>query len=402
MNYLVFSYRNLKRKGIRSWLTLLGILIGIAAVVSLITVGSGLKTAVNSQFGVSSTQVITVQAGGTNFGPPGSGVVTPLTLNDAKAIEQLSSVEAAIPRNIRVGKLEYNNIVQFGYAVTIVSGMENKIYELADLKAEYGRLLKPGDNGKVMLGYGFYNGDTNGYGKDIIPGKKVLINDESYDVVGIIEKKGSLTLDYAVWIYDSDLEKLLGYGNEVDLITVEVKDKNLMNKTKEDIEKLLRKRRNVKVGQENFVVSTPEATLQNVNSILNGIQIFIIIIASISILIGAIGIINTMTTSVLERRKEIGIMKAIGARNSQIFLQFFVESGLLGLIGGAVGISLGLIMGYAGMYGINSFVGSDTLPKINVLLILFSLIGSFAIGSLAGIFPAMRAANQNPVDALRG
>jgi len=164
----------------------------------------------------------------------------------------------------------------------------------------------------------------------------------------------------------------------------------------------LRKRRNVKIGEEDFQVSTPQAMLEQVNSVLGGIQAFIVIIASISILVGAIGIINTMTTSVLERKKEIGIMKAIGARNKHIFFQFFVESGLMGLVGGILGIIFGLIIGYAGTYGINSFLGSESSPEINIILIVGALIGSFLIGAIAGIFPAMRAANQNPVEALRG
>ncbi|MBL7058872.1 ABC transporter permease [Candidatus Pacearchaeota archaeon] len=403
MDYFVFSVRNLKRKGIRSWLTLLGILIGIAAVVSLITVGSGLKVAVNSQFGASSTEVITIQAGGTSFGPPGSGTVIPLTKQDAIAIEQLSSVELAIPRNIEVGKMEYNNIVQFGYAGSVVDGREKEIYELVgNIEAEYGRLLESGDFGKVMLGYSFYEGEKNGYEKDILPGKKVLIKDKSFEVVGIVKKQGSFILDSIVWIQDSDLENLIGYGDNVSLIVVKAKNKDSIDRAKEDIEKLLRNRRDVKIGEENFEVSTPEATLESVNSVLNGIQIFIIIIASISIFIGIIGIVNTMTTSVLERKKEIGIMKAIGAKNSQIFMQFFVESGMLGLIGGAIGIILGLLLGYVGIGAINSFLGSETQPQINFILILFSLIGSFLIGSIAGIFPAMQAAKQNPVEALRG
>jgi len=403
MEYVVFSFRNLRRKGIRSWLTLLGILIGIAAVISLITVGSGLKEAVNSQFGASSTEVITIQAGGTSFGPPGSGVITSLTKQDSVAIGNLASIEVAIPRNIEMGRMEYNDIVLFGYAGSIIEGKEDEIYELVgDLKPEYGRLLKTGDLGKVMLGYSFYDGATNGYEKDLMPGKTVLIQDKSFEVVGIVEKQGSLISDGIIWMYDSDLDDLIGYGDNVSLIVAKVKDKDLMNRAQEEIERLMRNRRDVKIGEEDFEVSTPEATLEDVNSVLNGIQIFIIIIASISIFIGIIGIINTMTTSVLERKKEIGIMKAIGAKNSQIFMQFFVESGLLGLIGGAAGIILGLILGYAGIGAINNFIGSETAPQLNLLLIFFSLLGSFVIGSLAGIFPAMQAAKENPVDALRG
>jgi putative ABC transport system permease protein len=189
--------------------------------------------------------------------------------------------------------------------------------------------------------------------------------------------------------------------DEVDVIAVQVKDKSLIDKTKADIERLVRKRRDVKEGQEDFEVSTPDAALESVNSILTGVQIFIVMIAMISIIVGAVGIINTMTTAVLERKKQIGIMKAIGARNEDIFLQFFIESGMMGLIGGMVGVIIGVVIGYIGTAGINSFIGSESSPQINFILIFLTLLGSFMIGSVAGIIPAMKAARQNPVDALR-
>lgn len=402
INYFSFGIKNLRRRGIRSWLTLLGIFIGITAVIALISLGSGLKAAVNSQFGVSTTQLLTVQAKGGGFGPPGSGAVVPLTKQDAEAIQSLSSVEIAIPRNIESGKLEYNNIVAFGYATNIIEGREKEIYTLANLNVDEGRLLNNGDSGKVLLGYNLRYENLNPFGKDLPPGKTVLVNDKKFEVIGILERKGSFIMDNVVWMLDSDLEKLKGYGDNVSLIMVEAKSPDLISKAKDDIEKLLRKRRDVKVGQENFEVTTAEQTLEDINSILNGIQIFIIIIASISILVGAIGIINTMTTSVLERRKEIGIMKAIGAKNKHIFYQFFVESGLMGLVGGILGILFGLFIGYMGVSALNSFLGADTALALNIPLISFSLLGSFIIGAAAGIIPAMRAANQNPVDALRG
>jgi len=195
---------------------------------------------------------------------------------------------------------------------------------------------------------------------------------------------------------------LLDYGDDVDLIAVKVRDEDLMDRTKEDIEKLLRKRRDVDVGEEDFEVSTPEAMMETVNSVLGGVQAFIVIIASISILVGALGIVNTMTTSVLERKKEIGIMKAIGAKNSQIFLQFFFESGMLGFMGGLVGAVLGTLISVAGISGINGFLGSEMSPVIDPILIGGALLGSFIVGSVAGIVPAMSAARQNPVEALRG
>jgi len=193
----------------------------------------------------------------------------------------------------------------------------------------------------------------------------------------------------------------MGYGDDVDLIVVKVKNKDLVDKAQEDIEKLLRERRDVKKGEEDFSVSTPEATLDNVNQILSGIQAFIVIIAFMSIVVGVIGIANTMTTSVIERRSEIGIMKAIGARNEDIFYQFLIEAGLLGLIGGIVGVGLGVGMGYLGTNALNNFLGSTVSPEFNPILIVSALLGSFIIGSISGIIPAMRAAKLNPVDALR-
>jgi len=402
VNYFSFSFENLKRRGIRSWLTLLGIFIGVVTVISLITVGNGLQAAVNAQFGVESTQVITVQAGGLVYGSPGSTVVYPLTRDDAEAIQKLSTVEYAIPRNIEFGEMEYNDKIRFGYVVSIIEGYEKELYEMLDLEAEKGRLLKSGDLGKVILGNNFADGSKNGFDKDIDIGKKVLVEGKKFTVVGIMEKKGSFMLDGIVLMYNRDLEDLMGYGDDVDIIGVKVKDKDLMDKAKEDIEKLLRNRRDVKVGEEDFEVSTPDAMLNQVNSVLNAIQIFIVLIASIAIFVGALGIVNTMATSVVERKKEIGIMKAIGARNKHIFMMFFVESGFMGLVGGILGIIVGLGIGSFGIMAINNFVGATTTPEINIPLIIFALIGSFLVGAIAGIVPAMHAAKQSPVEALRG
>jgi len=373
------------------------------AVVSLISLGNGLKVAVNSQFGVSTTEVITVQAGGITFaGPPGSGVAKSLTIEDMDRIEELSSVERVIRRNIPTGKLEFNDRAIFGLVMNIPDGVNRKFaYEVLEVEAESGRLLKDGDLNKVVLGYNFYV-DKVGLDKVVRVGDKVLIQNKSFEVLGITQKKGSFIFDNLVHMNEEPLKDLMGYGDDVDLIVVQVKDKDLMEKTKEDIEKVLRKTRDVKVGEEDFEVSTPEAALETVNGIIAGVQAFIVLIASISILVGSLGIVNTMTTSVLERKKEIGIMKAVGARNVDIFYQFFIESGLLGLVGGLVGVIFGIAIGFFGTIGINGFIGSEVVPEISIYLIFFSLLGSFLVGAISGIVPAMKAARENPVEALRG
>jgi len=403
LDYLILALKNLKHRGIRSWLTLLGIFIGVTAVVALIGLGTGLQAAVSAQFGVSSTQALTIQAGGLNsFGPPGSGAVNKLTRDDSDAIGKLGTVEFVTPRNLETTKIEYNDIVIFGMAVSVDDDLEKEMYETMDLEAGQGTLLLNDALGRIAIGNNLADGSKNGFDKDITLGDNILVQDKRFKIVGIIKKKGSFMIDNIVLMYQDDLDNLFDYGDEVDIIGVKVKDPDLMDRAKEDIEKLLRQRRDVKEGEEDFEVATPDAILETVNSVLGGVQAFIIIIASISILVGALGIVNTMTTSVLERRKEIGIMKAIGAKNSQVFMQFFFESGMLGLVGGLVGVIFGTLISVGGTIGINSFIGADLSPVVDPILIGGALLGSFIVGAAAGIVPAMNAAKQNPVEALRG
>lgn len=403
-DYFVLAISNLRHRGLRSWLTILGILIGITAVVSLISLGDGLKMAVNSQFGISSTEVLTVQAGGlNNYGPPGTGVIKPLTVQDVAAIEKLNNVKIAVARNIKTLKLEFNKKLVIGFAGSVPDDKEKRkyVYDIADISVFSGKLVDA-DPKKVALGYDFSIAEKSGFDKAIKVGDKITLNGQSYEVSGILNKKGSFIWDKIILILDSELKDLTDYGDNVDIIAVVAKDKESLPAAKEEIEKLLRSRRNVKIGQEDFEVSTPDAALGTVNQILFGVQIFIVMIASISIIVGAVGISNTMITSVLERKKEIGTMKAIGAKNSAIFYQFTIEAGILGLIGGLLGAALGTGVGYFGTVAINNFIGSQMSPNINFMLIFLALLGSFTIGAVSGILPALRAAKLNPVEALRG
>jgi putative ABC transport system permease protein len=307
-----------------------------------------------------------------------------------------------IPRILTSGRVEYNDVINFEGIMSFPDGEKRKLgYEILEFEAAQGRLLEDGDTKKVLLGWNYYKDDSI-FGREVVPGKSILINEEEFLVVGIIEKKGSFIFDNIIVMNDDDVVELFDYGDDVDLIAVKVKDKDLIEKTKENIEKLMRQRRDVEKGKEDFEVSTPEAMLSTVNSVLGGVQAFIVIIASISILVGAVGIVNTMTTSVLERKKEIGIMKAVGAKNSQIFLQFLIESGLLGLVGGLIGCLAGVGIGVVGVMGINSWIGSEMAPSVDFVLVGGALVGSFLIGAVAGIVPAMNAAKENPVEALRG
>jgi ABC-type antimicrobial peptide transport system permease subunit len=193
IDYASIALKNLRRRGIRSWLTLLGIFIGIATVVSLISLGGGLRAAILSQFGISSTEVIEVQAGGLNsFGPPGTSVSKPLTIQDVDAISKLGPVETAIPRQIATVKVEFNKILNVEVATNIVDGNDRKIlYDILGVSTLEGKLLEDGDVGKVVLGNNFYYEDKNGFNKQIRVGNSITINGKKYQVKGILEKKGS-------------------------------------------------------------------------------------------------------------------------------------------------------------------------------------------------------------------
>lgn len=402
-DYFLYAFESLKHKRLRSWLTMIGIFIGIAAVVALLGLGEGLKLAVSSQFGVSDVEVLTIRAGGiTAAGPPGTGVVNPLTDDDVEAIEQLNEIKSAIPRHLETGRLEFNDKVVFGTAMSIPDGEDRTFaYDSLNIEPLEGRLLKDGDKSKVVLGYNFFD-DSVGLEKQVRVGNRVEIQGKLFTVVGITKKKGSFIFDNIVHMNVDVLKDTFDRDDSVDAIIARVKDPKNMDRARVSVERVLRKNRDVKIGEEDFNVQTPEAALSTLNDILLGVQIFIALIASISVLVGALGIANTMYTSVLERKKSIGIMKAIGAKNSNIFMLFLIESGVFGLFGGVIGVILGSIISLVGILGINRFLGSSISPSINITLIVVTLIASTIIGAVSGITPAMQAAKENPADALRG
>lgn len=356
-----------------------------------------------SQFGFLGPDVLGVQASGIAFaGPPGSAVATPLSDELAGKIEKINGVEAAFNRYIESGTLEFNDRQDIGIMGSVPEGENRKTFEtMLNLKAEEGRLLKEGDTRKAVLGDNFKEEGT--FGRSVKVGDRIIINKMPFEVVGILEKKGSFIFDRIVMLNEKTMIDVLGIDKKkVDVVAVKVKDRNRMAQAKEDIEKLLRKERNVDKGEEDFSVQSPQQVLAALNSTLFAVQLFVYIIAAISLAVGGIGIMNTMYTSVLERTKEIGIMKSIGARNSAIFTIFFIESGFLGMAGGIIGIILGMSIAYGVSALGRLFLGSGLIQaSIPFWLILIALAVSFLLGSLFGVLPAYQASKLNPVDSLR-
>jgi len=401
-DYFKLALGNLKHRGLRSWLTVIGIFIGIAAVVSLITMGNGLEAAITGQFGTLSVDTLTIQNKGTGFGPPGSTVVEKLNEHDLEIIKNVGGIEKVVPRLIRVGSLEYNKISGFGYSADIPEekDLSDWIYTTGGLKTEQGNLLESGDTGKVLLGNYFL--DTQDFEKPFLVGKQVLINGQPFEIAGILERSSSFTTNTVVLMMHDDLTELLGIKDEYDLIVVQVKDKNKIEDVAQELERKLRKDRNEKIGEESFSVETPLQALSSVTSILNIVDIIVIGIAAISLFVGGIGIANTMYTSVLERNKEIGVMKAIGAENKDILLIFLIEAGLLGLVGGIIGALIGISMALSVASIANQALGPGTFTiTISYPLLIASVTFSFLIGILSGILPARQASKLNVVDSLR-
>jgi putative ABC transport system permease protein len=168
-----------------------------------------------------------------------------------------------------------------------------------------------------------------------------------------------------------------------------------------DIEKALRRHRDVKEGEEDFNVQTAEQTIEQLNQILDIVTLVVVGIAAISLLVGGIGIMNTMYTTVVERTREIGIMKSIGARNSHIMWLFLVESGMLGMLGGAIGVLIGLGISYVGQALAIQLGAAFFRSHISIWLIVGAMAFSFIVGSVSGVFPARQASKMHPVDALR-
>ncbi len=408
-DYIQLAVRSLTKRRLRTYLTMIGIFIGIAAVVSLIGLGQGLRLAITSQFGFIGTDVLGIQAANINFaGAPGQGAPNPLKDTYVDQIKKINNVKAAFNRYIGSTTIEFKGKQKIEFVVSIPGKEDRKIFEtMNSLAVQQGRLLTDLDTKGILLGDNYHRAITYGatFDRPINAGDKVLLNGQIFDVVGILEKKGSFIYDDAIWMNDETMlrEGIRPNDGTVNIINVQVKDVNKIAQTQQDIEKLLRKERNVKVGDEDFTVQTPQKALETLNSTLFAVQLFVTIIAVISLLVGGIGIMNTMYTAVLERTREIGIMKSIGARNSTIFTLFFLESGLLGLIGGLIGVILGLIFAYGTAYIGSLALGSDLIrASISPGLILGALAFSFVMGTFFGVLPAYRASKLNPVDSLRG
>lgn len=404
-DYLRIGVRSLQRRRLRSWLTMIGIFIGIAAVVGLISLGQGMQKAIEEQFFQLGTDKLTIQTKGPSYGPPGSNTGLMLTNADLEVVRRANGVDLATGRLIEPITVTFNDKEKFLYVaslpqdaseramVTVMANVDNNDMVM-------GRALKPSDRWKVIMSESYLEPKFDGRG--LVVGDRVLIDGQPVEVVGIYKKTGNPMVDSAFVMNEDPIRELLDLPEKNGIIVAQVNPSANMDIVVQNIEKDLRKERGVDEGKEDFEVQSPEDLLNSAGTILSIVTAVLAGIAGISLLVGGVGIMNTMYTSVIERKKEIGIIKAIGGRNSDVMLLFLIESGLLGLIGGIIGILLGVFFGLAVQVVATIALGTQLIQAhFPWYLILGALAFSFLLGSLAGTYPAYQASKLQPVEALR-
>jgi len=380
---------------------MIGIFIGIASVVALISLSQGLQTAISTQFLKLGSDKLIIQAAGSGFGPPGTDVSVPLTKADRDAIYKAKGVDLVVGRLLRMSKLQHDNEIKYTYVVSFPDNPREAqlVNEVADYQANQGRILNYDDGYKVVLGPDFAK---DFFEKELQVRDKIEINSQEFTVVGILKKSGNPQTDSSLVVPEAALRKVLNVPEEMDVINVKVQAGENLNVVAENVQKELRKFRNVEKGKEDFSVQTPESLLNTLNTILLVIESVLIGVAAISLFVGGIGIMNTMYTAVLERTKEIGIMKAIGAKNGEIMAIFLIESGMLGLVGGIIGALLGYgISKTVELIAFQVYQTSLIQADFNPLVMLGTLGFAFIIGALSGWYPARQASKLKPVEALR-
>ncbi|PIU30561.1 ABC transporter permease [Candidatus Woesearchaeota archaeon CG07_land_8_20_14_0_80_44_23] len=380
---------------------MIGIFIGIASVVSLIALGQGVRQAVIGQFDAMGKDKILIS--------PGSQLLSSFTSSSYFTDRELSIIQRTGGVKQAAGLIYMTSSVKHGNEVkyTTVTGLPTEKNDIdffktmQNIQIQQGRYLQPGDTNKANVGSMFAN-PKDFFQKPVRIGDKIEINGREFEVVGIMAPIGNPSDDTSIAIPLDEARSLFGRKDQLDMIIAQANDAEEVDSVASAIKRNLRKYRGLQEGKEDFSVDTSKQLMDSFNVILNAVQFVILGIAAISLIVGGIGIMNTMYTSVLERTKDIGIMKAVGAKNSDILLIFLMEAGLLGLAGGAIGLGLGVLLAKL-VENVAVVAMKTTLlkPQFSLLLIIGSLLFSFFVGVISGLFPARQAAKMKAAESIQ-
>jgi putative ABC transport system permease protein len=382
----------------RSLLTLLGIAIGIMAIISLMALGEGMQQAVTGELS-SLSDVIIVSTGGdifSSFSGGGGSTGQYFTQRDIADIQRVQGIKEVSTQLAGSALAEYNGKT----TVVSLTGMDVGVMQLqyATQSFEAGAFFNEGDQNKIIIGNGIAH-DT--FDSDVAVGSRIKLNGQKFFVAGIFAKQGfgGTSSDNVVLMSTRDFKSLTGQSN-ISLIYIRVNNVN----DAESIATTIQNAINENHGKKDFAsATTMTSILQTVQSIIGILQLVLVAIASIALVVASIGIMNTMLTSVMERTREIGIMKAIGATNIDIMSIFIIEGMLVSSIGGLVGIFLG-VFGSQGLTVIlNSFMGmgGNLAPIITITSVVLAVSVSLIVGVLSSLYPAWKAARMSPIEAVR-
>ncbi len=390
LDYLWLAVNSIRHRKLRSWLTVVGIIIGIAAIISLVTISRSLESTLEQQFEQFGANRILISAKG--FQGPGT-LSQGLTTDDVETVEKISGFEYVLPGLFRTAEITYRKEAGLTMIGALPAEHFEEFYADTGVELQAGRVIKDGEKNVAIIGS---RAAQEMFSRELSVGNKITIAKDEFKIVGILEEIGNAHDDNQINIPLEAAREIFDEPTAVDTIITQVKSGSNIPLLQEKIEKELERKR----GDTNFQVLTATQILEQIGQILGIMQAVLVGIAAISLLVGAIGIMNSMYTSVLERTKDIGIMKAIGARNSDILWIFLIESGMIGLVGGVLGTALGTGMAYAiGSFSRNA--GFLLVIDMEMMVLLFGLLFAFIVGILSGVLPAYQASKMKPVDALR-
>ncbi len=397
------ALESLASNKMRSILTILGIVIGVGAVIAMLAVGVGAQdTITGSISGIGSNLLFVFRGNQTTEVTH----VEPLTLEDAKAL--LDQFQA--PSIYKVAPV-VNGEVKITYSgestSTSLVGVTPSYADVRNYTVTEGEFITQeqyiGNASVVLIGPDV--ADKLFGRRDGLVGETVRLNGQPFRITGVLESKGGGAFgsqDNVVMVPFTTAQSRITRrtGNRVDMILVSVLEPDQMQQATEEISQILRSRHRSKIGQDDFTIFSQQDFVATAKTITGVLTIFLGGVAGISLLVGGIGIMNIMLVSVTERTREIGLRKALGARKKDILIQFLTESSMLSLFGGVIGIGLGWLIAFV-VGRIAAASGTPFTPKVGIDAILLATIFSTAVGLFFGLYPANRAANLEPVEALR-
>jgi putative ABC transport system permease protein len=399
-----YALRNLWNRKTRSFLTILSILIGITTIFIFVSYGLGLYYYIDElseELGVDKLIINPISSGA-----PGMDSAFLLGDLDLNSVKRTRGVLSAAGMSAGSGMIVRENKVVYQFMAGIQTRDRDEYNLIKEFFGPYGiidgRWLQDGDDNRVMLGYS-YTIPNRIFQRPLKVGDKININNVDFKVVGFLGEAGNPADDAQIYMTIDALndlinpDKLINYG----WIIAKVNNVNEIDSVAQRIERNLRRHRGLEEGKEDFTVASFEDLIETFSAVLDIVIGFIILIALVSIIVSAINTANTMFTSILERTKEIGVMKAIGAQNSDIATIFLLESSMLGFIAGIIGVLFGWIIASIGSHILSSLGFSFLKPYFPLYLVLSCLLFAVLVGTLSGVIPAYNASKKNPVNSLR-